>query len=355
MERTEPKRGRPWLWYALAWVPPLLLYAMAISVQPDTTWWHGLISSIVIIGAAALAGVLVWKLSGRVLFPGRSRIRFGLIHVCAAVVYGAFWLGIIQGWLVLVASRDVAALVARQAGLWQFSTGIYVYGLIAGVSYLLRTQKQLRERETAAARAEAAAAQAQLQSLRSHLQPHFLFNALHAVGSLVRTDPAAADRAIEQLGGLLRHSLDHSHRDSVPLGQEWQFVLSYLALEQLRLGERLRLDCDIEPDALDVHVPPFLLQPLIENAVRHGIAHRPEGGTIRVSARRRNGTLALRISDDGSATPDPHGTAGTGFGLEGVRQQIDAHYGARARLNVQRLAGGGFDVTLNLPLEAEPA
>ncbi|MGH7470083.1 MAG: sensor histidine kinase [Longimicrobiales bacterium] len=354
-ENIEQARARPWLWYALAWTPPWLLYAVAVSVQPETTWWHGLISSLVIVGAAALGGVLVWQLSGRVSFPGRSRIRFALIHLSASMVYGAFWLGVMQGWLVLVATREIAAMVMRQAGLWQFSTGIYVYGLIAGVSYLLRTQRQLRERETATARAEAAAAHAQLHSLRSHLQPHFLFNALHAVGSLVRTDPAAADRAIEQLGGLLRHALDHSHRESVPLGKEWEFVLSYLALEQLRLGERLRLDCDLEPAALDVLVPPFLLQPLIENAVRHGIAHRPEGGTIRVSAQRRNGTLALQISDDGAATADPRLTAGTGFGLEGVRQQIDALYGGRGVLNVQRLASGGFAVTLNLPLDAEGA
>jgi LytS/YehU family sensor histidine kinase len=246
-------------------------------------------------------------------------------------------------------------MVLQQAGLWQFMTGTYVYGLLAGVSYLLRTQRQLRERETAAARAEAAAAQAQLQVLRSQLQPHFLFNALHAVGSLVRSDPAAADRAIERLGELLRHSLDHGSHETVPLGQEWDFVQNYLDLEQLRLGDRLRLDCQLEAAALEVPVPPFLLQPLVENAVRHGIAHRPEGGTIRVTAARRNGSLHLHISDDGAAEAAPRNTAGTGLGLEGVRQQLEARYGARAQLQVERMPGGGFAVRLSLPLEREPA
>ena len=355
MSQATQTRPRGWLLYALAWLPPTLLYAVAVAVQPETAWWHGLISGTVIVGAAALAGVLVWHLSGRLPFTGRWRTGFVLIHLSAALVYAAFWLGVVQGWLLLVATREVAAMVMRQAGIWQFSTGVYVYGLIAGVSYLVRTQKQLRERETAAARAEAAAVRAQLQSVRANLNPHFLFNALHAVGSLVRSDPAAADRAIERLGSLLRHSLDHSSRESVPLGQEWEFVQSYLELEQLRLGDRLRLECELEPAALDINVPPFLLQPLVENAVRHGIAARPDGGTIRVQAQRRNGTLALQIADDGAAVNDARATAGTGLGLEGVRQQLDARYGGRAKLQVQRSEGGGYTVTVTLPLAPEQA
>ncbi len=354
-ERAPARRVRPWLLYALAWVPPTLLYAVAVSLQGETTWWQALVSGVVIMGAAALVGVAVWWLSGRLPFPGRSRIVFAAVHLLAALLYAAFWVGIVLGWLYLVAGAEVAAFVMRQAGIWQFSTGLYVYGLIAGVSYLVRTQNQLREKETAAARAEAAAAQAQLQTVRANLNPHFLFNALHAVGALVRTDAAAADRAIEQLGGLLRRSLDHSARESVPLGQEWEFVKSYLELEQLRLGERLRVECDLEPGALDVPVPPFLLQPLVENAVRHGIAARPEGGTIRVQAARRNGALTLRISDDGPARSAERTAAGTGFGLEGVRQQLDARYGTRATLHVDRSEQGGFAVTLTLPLDAERA
>jgi two-component system, LytTR family, sensor kinase len=353
VQRKRPLNGiRGWLAYALAWLPPALLYAMAVGLQKDALWWQALISSAVIVGAAALGGVVVWWLSAWLPFPGRWRFAFVIVHLLAAATYAALHLGVLIGWLSIVATGQVARFVLQQAGVWQFITGVYVYGLIAGVSYLIRTQKELRERETAAARAEAAAAEAQLQSVRANLNPHFLFNALHAVGSLLRTDPEAADRAIEHLGGLLRRSLDHSAREAVPLGQEWDFVKSYLELEQLRLGERLHVECDLEASALDVPVPPFLLQPLVENAVRHGVAARAQGGTIRVQARRRNGTLALRIADDGPGAAPVRNTQGTGFGLEGVRRQI-ARYGPRANVQVES-SDHGFAVTLTLPIEPVP-
>jgi LytS/YehU family sensor histidine kinase len=214
-------------------------------------------------------------------------------------------------------------------------------------------QKRLRERETAAARAQAAAAQAQLRAVRAQLNPHFLFNALHAVSSLVRTDPVAADRAIERLGELLRRSLDHSAQDLVPLGQEWEFVKGYLDLEQLRLGHRLQLDCQLDPAALAVPVPPFLLQPLVENAVRHGIAASPTGGTISVSAQRLNGSLRLCISDDGPGASGA--THGMGLGIEGVRQQLEARYGSRGSLCIDTPSQRGFSVTITLPVEGQRA
>ena len=341
---------RGWLTYALAWVPAVLLYALAIATQPETTWWQSLASGTVVMGAAALLGVGVWWLSGR-LQPAKPYILFSLIHSLAAPLYATLWLGAMLGWLRLVAPPEVAGLVLRQAGPWQFITGLYVYALIAGISYLLRTQKRLRERETAAARAEASAARAQLQAVRAQLNPHFLFNALHAVSSLVRSDPAAADRAIERLGELLRHSLDHSERELVPLGQEWEFVKGYLDLEQLRLGDRLKVDCKLDPALLDFPVPPFLLQPLVENAVRHGIAASPNGGTIQVSAQRINGSIALRIADDGAGAATT--TRGTGLGIDGVRQQIESRYGKRGALHIDNTVKEGFAVTVTLPLTAE--
>jgi two-component system LytT family sensor kinase len=349
----HPGARRGWYFYALAWVPAVLLYAMAVSAQPETTWWHGLISGVVVMGAAALMGVGVWWLSGRFPVPSRSYILFAIVHAFAAAAFTFAWLGAMLGWLRLVAPPRVATIVFREAGSWQLISGLYLYAFIAGISYLLRTQKRLRERETAAARAEAAAARAQLQVVRAQLNPHFLFNALHAVSSLVRTDPPAADRAIERLGELLRHSLDHSARELVPLGQEWEFVKGYLDLEQLRLGDRLKVEIQLDPLALDVLVPPFLLQPLVENAVRHGIAASPQGGTIQLSAQRTNGTIALRIVNDGPVASAS--TGGTGLGLDGVRQQIESRYGRRGSLQVDTTRKQGFAVTVTLPIAADDA
>lgn len=335
--------------YALAWLPAVFLYALSTSAQPGVNWWQATVSGVVIMGYAAAAGVLVWRLTGRIA-PARPYVRFALLQLGAAVLYSASWLAAMIGYLRLVAPADVALQVLREAGLWQFSTGLYVYALLTGFFYLIRTQRQLREREAAAARAESAAAQAQLQALRAQLNPHFLFNALHAVGSLVRSDPAAAERALERIGDLLRRSLDHTARELVPLGQEWEFVRGYLELEQLRLGDRLRLDCALDPRALSVPVPALVLQPLVENAVRHGIATRPQGGTIRIQASRANGTLTLVVADDGpGATPQAAGRVG--FGLEAVRAQLEGRYGNAAHMRVETAAGRGFAVTLTIPID----
>ena len=341
------KRG--WALYALAWLPAVFLYALSTSAQPDVTWWQATVSGVVIMGYAALAGVLVWRLTGRIT-PERPYIRFALVQLAAAVLYAASWVAVLIGYLRLVATVDVALQVLRDAGLWQFSTGLYVYALLTGFFYLIRTQRRLREREASAARAESAAAQAQLQTLRAQLNPHFLFNALHAVGALVRSDPATAERALERIGDLLRRSLDHTARELVPLGQEWEFVRGYLELEQLRLGDRLRLHCALDPLALSVPVPALLLQPLVENAVRHGIATQTEGGTIRLQAARANGTLTLVVADDGpGAAPQLHARAG--FGLEAVRAQLQGRYGDGAQMKVETAPGCGFAVTLTIPID----
>ena len=343
---------RGWTAYALAWLPPAILYGVAIATQPDgSTLWQGILSGCVLMGAGALGGVLVWRLSGRVPYPGKPSARFLGIHVLAALLYSAAWFGSLLGWLLLVAGSYVAGIVLRQAGIWQFLTGLYVYGLIAGFSYLLRTQKHLREREAAAARAQAAAARAQLQAVRAQLNPHFLFNALHAVSALVRTDAAAADRALERLGELLRRTLDHTQHDLVPLDEEWSFVRGYLELEQLRLGKRLRLELSMDPAALAVQVPPLVLQPLVENAVQHGVAGRPEGGVVQVSALRRNGVLTLRVSDDGPGALAEAASTSGGFGLEGVRQQLQGRFGERAQFKVETAPNAGFAVTITLPAE----
>jgi two-component system LytT family sensor kinase len=347
--RMQPFGKRGWTLYALAWLPAVFLYSLSTSAQPDVTWWQATIAGVVLMGYAALAGVLVWRLAGRVT-PVRPYIRFALVHSAAAVLYSASWLGVLIGYLALVAPAGVARQVLREAGLWQFSTGIYVYALLAGFFYLVRTQRQLREREAAAARAESAAAHAQLQTLRAQLNPHFLFNALHAVGALLRTDPAGAERALERIGDLLRRSLDHTARDLVPLGQEWEFVRGYLELEQLRHGDRLRLEYTLDPLALSVPVPALVLQPLVENAVRHAIAPRPQGGTIRIQAARANGTLTLVVADDGpGAQPRQRGRAG--FGLEGVRAQLEGRYGAAAQMTIETETGHGFKVTLSIPID----
>jgi sensor histidine kinase YesM len=154
-----------------------------------------------------------------------------------------------------------------------------------------------------------------------------------------------ADRALECLGDLLRYALGAG--EEVVFSQEWRFTQDFVAFEQIRLGERLRVDADIDPAALAAMVPPLILQPLVENAVRHGIADRPEGGRIEVRARIDAGRLLLRVSDDGRGR---HGRLEDGLGLGSIRRRLHAHYGDRSSLDIDTGAAG-FAVTIQLPID----
>jgi LytS/YehU family sensor histidine kinase len=299
--------------------------------------------------AGALLGVGVWRLVQRTPFNQLTAPRVIATHLAGAMIFAGLWLGVEFGWLRLVTDAATTRYVAEQAGLWQFMMGVCVYSLIAGISYLIITQQQLRDRERAVAQAEAAAARAQLQSVRAQLNPHFLFNALHALSVLVRTDPQEADRAVQRLGNLLRRSLDQGSYDFIPLGQEWELVHDYVELERLRLGDRLRVRNELDPTVLDVPVPPLILQPLVENAVKHGVATQTRVGTITVHAIRKNGSLELTVSDDGPGAK----TISGGYGLEGVRKQIDGRYGERASMSIDTSPGRGFTVRLRIPTDTD--
>jgi len=197
----------------------------------------------------------------------------------------------------------------------------------------------------AAAEARLLAQQAQLVALRAQINPHFLFNALHSVGALVTSEPGRADKALERLGDLLRYTL--GTEDEVLFAQEWRFTQDYLAFEQLRLGDRLRVNAEAEQTTMSILVPPLILQPLVENAVRHGIADRPEGGHVALRASVEHACLVLQVTDDGRGET---GSASGGLGLNSVRRRLAALYGDLATVNIDR-AGTGFTVTIGLPIK----
>lgn len=176
---------------------------------------------------------------------------------------------------------------------------------------------------------------------------HFLFNALHTVSALVHVDPDRADRALDELGHLLRYALRQSSED-VTLRQEWEFTRDYLAFEALRLGRRLRLETNVKEDALDAAVPPFILQPLVENAVRHGVANSPSGGDVAVRIRRDEGLVTLSVTNTIAAGARSAGMAGTG--LQRLRDRLALKYGP-GRAAVVVAEGTKFAVMVTLPWE----
>jgi hypothetical protein len=198
------------------------------------------------------------------------------------------------------------------------------------------------------AQAETAATRAEMSAIQARLNPHFLSNALHSVSALVASDPLAAEEALDRIGDLFRYSLVQSERHTVCLGEEWRFVQDYLAIEQMRLGARLVVEMSLDAAAAECDVPSFVLQPLVENAIRHGIGPRTAGGTVRVSARRDNGRVQLEVGDDGEGARPESVDASHGTGLRTLRQRLSLDDAFRGTVDVVTAPNSGFRVVVTL-------
>ena len=356
MASPDRSRRRFWLLYAAGWSPFAAIYALLLMVQ-GAPLLGAVVGSLATVAPAALLGAIVWRFAQRPTTLASSRVRFLLMHAGLALIFAALWTLTIIASIYYGAPRAVLEQFLRNAIGWQFLSGLTLYAVIAGIATATANARRLREQEAAATRSEALRVRAELQALRAQLDPHFLFNTLHSLMALVRTDQRAAEAALERLGDLLRYVLDVNRDalDEVPLADEWAFVRNYVELEQLRLGARLRVVDALDPDSLDCLIPAFTLQPLVENAVRHGIATQPEGGTLTVSSRLENEALVLEVADDGAGADATTVARASGVGVRAVRQRLETRFGARARLAIKTAPGGGFSVLISLPAHAAAA
>ncbi|MFY1825705.1 sensor histidine kinase [Myxococcus fulvus] len=222
--------------------------------------------------------------------------------------------------------------------------------LLTAGAHALGLARRAHVRQRRADQLQAQLAQARLQALASQLRPHFLFNALNAVASLVHVDPDAAEKMLARLGDLLRHSLESHARQEVTLREEQAALAPYLDIEQTRFGPRLQVAWKLGPDVMEVRVPYLALQPLVENAIRHGLAPRAEPGRIEISAEREGDVLRLRVSDDGMGPPASGPSRGGGVGLSNLRARLATLYGPRAALELRPGIPRGAVVELRVPL-----
>jgi sensor histidine kinase YesM len=197
---------------------------------------------------------------------------------------------------------------------------------------------------------ERGAAEARLRLLQAQIEPHFLFNTLANLQALIGVDPAGARTMLQHLDGYLRASLATTRSDRATLAGEMDLLKSYLEILVIRMGPRLAYRLDLPADLEDVKIPPMLLQPLVENAIRHGLEPKVEGGTVRVSAGKDGNTLVLRIEDTGQGF-GTSSAAGTGVGLAHVKERLAAVYGGGASMKTEENPGGGVRITLHLPVQ----
>ena len=228
---------------------------------------------------------------------------------------------------------------------------LLIYGILLSLCQTVAWSRRARDRELHAVTAEGALAQARLSALRMQLHPHFLFNSLNGIATLVHTDPQAADDMIGNLSELLRLSLDTSAEQEIPLLRELEFLQRYLDIEQARFGDRLHVVRDIAADTLAACVPTLLLQPIVENAIRHGFERITAPGTVTLSARREGGRLFLEVSDNGAGLTDP---PAEGIGLANTRARLRALYGDAHELVIRNRETGGCLVEIRIPFHHEP-
>lgn len=284
---------------------------------------------------------------------GVHAVGIALFTVASACVYVY-----LARALALVLSLDKAttALVSKGIANVIVITGPFdaiIYAGIVAAAYAFDYSRRYRMRELQASQLETQLAQAQLQALKTQLQPHFLFNALNAISALVQKDPDAADRMIARLGDLLRQTLQMNGTQEVPLREELGLVEKYIDIQRTRFRERLQVIYSVAPETLDVPVPNLILQPLVENAIRHGISGRASGGVLKIRAARAGEELSIEVADDGCGFP-ALADAGMpeGVGLSNTRARLSRLYGGADRLSLSNGEEGGAVVRMSIPIRA---
>ncbi len=284
-----------------------------------------------------------------------------LVHVCAALSYSVAHTAVMMGLRAVLMRYE--PLPKAFPGWWRFSLLQYfqqldwllmTYLFLIGVAYALAYRRESEARALNTSQLETRLVEAQLQSLQRQLHPHFLFNTLNTIAGLIRTDPDGADQMIDRLGDLLRMTLHKSGIQEVPLKEELDVLQKYVEIEQTRFGSRLTVDMQVQPEVLDAQVPSLVLQPLVENAIRHGIAPNARPGWISVHAVREGDELVLQIRDSGDGLPPDRLMAlNRGVGLDNTRARLEHLYRNRYQFTFSNLERG-FCVTIRIPLQVEP-
>lgn len=302
----------------------------------------------------------IFRLSRRFRVEFRPlTVRNLAIHVVAIDVFAAVHEGLLLTILWSISSRaraegPLGTYYARHFG-YGFYIDLIIASLIVLGAHALLYYDDFRASQLEQSSLKTQLAQAQLRALKMQVHPHFLFNTLHSISSLVLEDPPKANSMIARLGDFLRLTLDNSDQQLVTLKEETEFLRCYLDIEQVRFGDRLRVTFEMEPVTLSAQVPHLILQPIVENAIQHAVAPRTAQSQIQIKANQRNGLLRIEITDNGPGIAQSELTMDRGLGLKNVRARLNQIYGQNFRLELTNNLGGGLIVGMEIPFQTGTA
>lgn len=331
------------------------LTSLSVTDQMNIEVWRLLALNLVYWYVPATLTATIFRIAHRFPLDAPGWPRALAVHALAAVGLSIVHLGAMIGIRAVLPGRMFPAYsgswtsAVQRIYLMNLDWALMTYSAIVGASYALGYYRESRSRAIRAANLETRLVQARLRTLEAELHPHFLFNTLHAISTLVHTQPEAADRMISRLSDLLRITFSRSDAACVSLHEELEFLQKYLEIEQTRFQDRLTVDYDIDPDTLDAEVPRLILQPLVENAIKHGVSLQIGPGIVSIGSRRDNGRLCLTVRDNGvGLTGATRARLHGGVGLSNTRDRLECLYGGDQSLDFLESAPG-LTVEMRLP------
>jgi two-component system, LytTR family, sensor histidine kinase AlgZ len=336
--------------YLLAWIPFALLMAYLLTLTGGLVWAEAVSLSVPLELFYAMVCLAPWYMCSALPLGESRTLKVLGNHLMAAIVAGLTWIVLAKGLAVVLGRYFFPGLNDRfptQLPLL-FGIGVLVYLLSVSLHYVLLSLESSKEAETREQEALTLARESELKALKAQINPHFLFNSLNSISALATVDGLRAREMCIKLSDFLRSTLKLAEKQSISLADELALAKAYLEVEQVRFGARLVVEIDTDRDCDHCVVPSLRLQPLVENAVKHGIAGLGDGGTIRLEARCRDGQLQLKIQNE--FDPDAPAASRHGLGLRNVRDRLRALYENRARVDTTE-AAGRFVVEMELPCD----
>ena len=346
-------RPRQLVLYIVLWIPltAMLVYLLrAAGLKPEEAG----VLLCVLAPIYAVMCLLAWYPCRATPLKTSGISRIIVTHIAAAVLIAGTWMFLAMGYVSLLSLTDSFQNIGRHANLFKliFGSGALIYALWVPSYYVILTLDASAQAEQRLSETRVLARDAELRALKAQINPHFIFNSLHSISALTSSDPARARDMCISLADFLRATLGMGEKTLIALSEELDLIHRYLAVEKVRFGDRLCMEEQVDDEALNCIIPPLLLQPLVENAIVHGVAHLPEGGYIKLHAHSNAGQLLILVENN--FDPDYRSKRRSGIGLSNVRERIETRYG-KAGSFLAKAEDDKFRVSITVPCERSAA